>query len=150
MGLRPKRPCSAPSCPNLLDAGEASQLCASCRGTYDEQRGSSSVRGYDGRFGRLRIICLVRDRWRCQKCDWEPDIVRLSREYELPDLPPAEKVLEELRNRAVDGERHLQVDHVIPISQAPELRLELGNLQVLCDACHRTKTLAENRGVVWE
>jgi 5-methylcytosine-specific restriction protein A len=32
------------------------------------------------------------------------------------------------------------VDHIVPIAEAPELRLEPGNLQTLCVDCHAIKT----------
>ena len=35
------------------------------------------------------------------------------------------------------------VDHIVPISQAPDLRLVRSNLQALCHACHTRKTRAE-------
>jgi len=37
------------------------------------------------------------------------------------------------------------VDHLLPIKQAPELRLDLNNLQSLCRSCHRRKTEQDNR-----
>lgn len=36
------------------------------------------------------------------------------------------------------------VDHIVPISERPELRLDRDNLQPLCDTCHRQKTAKEN------
>ena len=39
---------------------------------------------------------------------------------------------------AVDVEVH--VDHIKPISKAPELKLEINNLQVLCRACNMGKS----------
>lgn len=35
------------------------------------------------------------------------------------------------------------VDHIVPISQAPDLRLVRSNLQALCASCHTRKTRAE-------
>jgi 5-methylcytosine-specific restriction protein A len=35
------------------------------------------------------------------------------------------------------------VDHIIPVTTAPELRLVRSNLQALCHACHTRKTRAE-------
>ena len=37
------------------------------------------------------------------------------------------------------------VDHIIPISQAPDLRLVRSNLQALCASCHARKTQAESK-----
>jgi 5-methylcytosine-specific restriction endonuclease McrA len=60
------------------------------------------------------------------------------------DAPPVEVVLDELRRAKLAGERHLHADHVLPIADRPELRLDLGNMQTLCDTCHKRKTLKEN------
>lgn len=37
----------------------------------------------------------------------------------------------------------LEVHHVIPVRQAPELAYSLGNTKTLCTACHLQYTLAE-------
>ena len=37
----------------------------------------------------------------------------------------------------------LEVDHVRPIREAPELSYDLANLQTLCPACHTRKTRVE-------
>ena len=60
------------------------------------------------------------------------------------DAPPAEVVLDELRRAKLAGERHLHADHVLPIATHPSLRLDLENVQTLCDWCHRRKTMKEN------
>ena len=39
---------------------------------------------------------------------------------------------------------NLEVDHIIPIVEAPELCLDLNNLQVLCKKHHSEKTAKEN------
>jgi 5-methylcytosine-specific restriction enzyme A len=39
---------------------------------------------------------------------------------------------------------NLEVDHIIPIVEAPELCLDLNNLQVLCKQHHSEKTAKEN------
>ena len=64
------------------------------------------------------------------------------RRFELGD-PPAEKVLDELRQRLKRGERHLHADHEIPIAVRSDLRLELDNLRTRCDRCHNRKTRLE-------
>ena len=38
-----------------------------------------------------------------------------------------------------------QVDHIIPVSQQPELKLVYENLQSLCETCHSKKTREENK-----
>jgi 5-methylcytosine-specific restriction endonuclease McrA len=35
------------------------------------------------------------------------------------------------------------VDHIIPLSQRPDLRLDRTNLQALCSRCHSLKTQAD-------
>lgn len=37
----------------------------------------------------------------------------------------------------------LEVDHVKPVRDAPELSFDLGNLQCLCPSCHTRKTRIE-------
>lgn len=37
------------------------------------------------------------------------------------------------------------VDHIIDIKDRPELRLDLTNLQPLCDRCHSRKTALSNK-----
>ena len=42
------------------------------------------------------------------------------------------------------GARHgLEVDHIIPVRDAPERAYDLTNLQTLCRACHSRKTRIE-------
>lgn len=71
----------------------------------------------------------------------------MVRDCRLADIeaPPAEVVLEELRRAKVAGERHLHADHVVPIEGRNDpRRLDLDNMQTLCDTCHRRKTMKEN------
>ena len=103
-------------------------------------------RGYDVYHRRLRVLCFIRDGWRCVDCGWEPDIVRLCRENGL-DLPPTWRILRELRDRFADGLTHLHADHQIPIAERPDLRLDLDNLRTRCDRCHRAKTMRESVAV---
>ena len=42
---------------------------------------------------------------------------------------------------ATYGHEHIEVDHVIPLSQGGTDTA--GNLQLLCGPCHRAKTVAE-------
>ena len=39
-----------------------------------------------------------------------------------------------------------EVDHKIPISERPELRLDPANLQAMCKSCHSRKTASEDGG----
>lgn len=97
------------------------------------------MRGYDGDHRRLRLLCFERDGWRCVDCGWEPEIVALYRQHE-PALPSTDRILAELTANYRQGERHLQADHQIPITDRPDLRLSLENLRTRCDECHRKKT----------
>jgi 5-methylcytosine-specific restriction endonuclease McrA len=90
----------------------------------------------------VRLACFIRDGWRCVECGFEPDIVRMAREAGVA-MPPANRVLEELRLRFGDGRKHLHADHQIPIEQAPELRLDLRNLRTRCNVCNVSR---RNRG----
>ena len=39
----------------------------------------------------------------------------------------------------------MEVDHIIPKSECPELTFDLNNLMTLCPNCHRRKTIAEHK-----
>jgi 5-methylcytosine-specific restriction endonuclease McrA len=69
--------------------------------------------------------------------------MRFYREVGL-GVPPARRILAELRGAFARGERHLHADHVIPIRKEPDLRLSLDNLATRCDRCHRAKTARES------
>jgi 5-methylcytosine-specific restriction endonuclease McrA len=88
------------------------------------------------------VQCFLRDEWRCRECGWEPEIVSQFRLAGL-GLPDPDVVLDELRRAFLCGNRHLHADHVVPIESDASQRLDLGNLQTLCDLCHRRKTQAE-------
>ena len=145
MPMLPQRACSEPMCGGLATPG-SSRCPKHTRATqrfHDDQRGSRIERGYDAADERLRIQCFQRDEGRCRSCGWEPDVIRECRLAGV-DAPPVEVVLDELRRAKLAGERHLHADHVLPIADRPELRLDLGNMQTLCDTCHKRKTLKEN------
>lgn len=108
----------------------------------DKQRKSPLARGYDEQHRRLRILAFQRDAWGCVDCGWRPAIVKDFEQYELGD-PPLEEVLEELRRAKNSGGRHLHADHVIPIEERPDLRLDLDNYATRCDLCHSAKTMRE-------
>ncbi len=61
------------------------------------------------------------------------------------EAPPADVVLEELRRAKNAGGGHLHADHIVPIEGRNDpRRLDLDNMQTLCDVCHRRKTFKEN------
>ena len=145
MPMLPQRTCSEPMCGGLATPG-SSRCPKHMRATqrfHDDQRGSRIERGYDAAHERLRIQCFQRDEWRCRGCGWEPDVVRDCRLAGI-EAPPAEVVLEELRRANVAGERHIHADHTVPIEGRNDpQRLDLDNVQTLCDTCHRRKTMKE-------
>jgi 5-methylcytosine-specific restriction endonuclease McrA len=135
------RPCTVPGCGELVTSGKCGQHAA----IADRARGSSTVRGYDAAFRKLRVLCFERDGWRCVDCGWEPDSVRILREAGM-SRPPIAVLLEELRVAFRAGRRHLHADHEIPVVQRPELRLSLDNLRTRCNKCHSAKTVREDGG----
>lgn len=145
MSCLPKHQCVTPGCPELVDHG--SPRCPThqraCYRQNDERRIGSAERGYDAAHRRLRVLCFIRDEWRCVDCGWEPNLVTDFRQFDLGP-PPVEQVLAELRERFSQGEKHLHADHQIPIHDRPDLRLSLDNLKTRCDACHRAKTMRES------
>jgi 5-methylcytosine-specific restriction endonuclease McrA len=109
----------------------------------DARTGTSAERGYDADHRRLRVLCFIRDEWRCVDCGWEPNVVNDFRRFELG--PPAvAQVLAELRERFSQGEKQLHADHQIPIEVRPDLRLSLDNLRIRCNGCHSAKTMRES------
>jgi hypothetical protein len=134
MPFAPLRPCSFPLCPKFSPCPVHSR---NHRG-----RGTTTQQGYGAAHQRLRIQCFERDGWKCRACGWEPDTVIDYRRFEI-GKPPAAEVLEELRKRHNDRQRHLHADHVIPVEIRSDLRTELSNMQTLCDLCHGGKTNRE-------
>ena len=119
MHTLPKRPCSAPGCPELVSGTSRCPKHQKARQRqHDERRGSPSKRGYDAAWRGLRKLKLLADPF-CQICT------------HCADKPLCEHVATE-------------VDHIIPIAERPDLRLEWSNLQSACRACHSAKTMRES------
>jgi 5-methylcytosine-specific restriction protein A len=112
----PKRPCSVYPCAGLADYRGK---CRVHSRIVEQRRGSSSARGYDSTWRKLRAMKLAADPL-CQ--------IRTHCKGMLPDSVAVE------------------VDHIVPIARAPGLRLRWDNLQSACRACHQAKTWAENQG----
>lgn len=110
------RPCRRPGCPNLTREG---RYCAEHRRErqedYEANRPSSSARGYDARWQRLRKMVLARD----PLCS---DPFGVHGDTAVP---------------ATD------VDHIVPRSQGGTD--DESNLQTLCHACHSRKTVQDGR-----
>lgn len=121
-------------------------FCTECQTAkqqrIDSNRPSSSKRGYDGQWAKIRIQAFLRDEWRCVDCGWQPDIVTLM--HEAGSEASTADVLEELRRRYHTNEKHLHADHRLTIEARPDLRLELSNIQTLCSSCHARKTMRES------
>jgi 5-methylcytosine-specific restriction enzyme A len=119
MTHRPKRPCSRPGCSALVDVG--TQYCDAHRKVkqqaQDSHRGTSSSRGYDADWRRLRETHLSNNPL-CVKC--------------------------KARGFIVAG---TDVDHIIAFDGKDDpLRLDPTNLQTLCKSCHSKKTIQEDGG----
>jgi hypothetical protein len=143
----PGRVCSTPGCGKLRTIGSLCEGCERTRQTLIDsyRRGSTTERGYDTDHRRMRILAFQRDSWRCVDCGWQPQIIVDSEQYELGD-PPLEEVLGFLRQAFNRGDRHLHGDHVIPIENRPDLRLDLDNYATRCNLCHSAKTMRELKG----
>jgi 5-methylcytosine-specific restriction endonuclease McrA len=116
------------------------------RAATDAVRGTSTERGYDASWRRIRLSALRRDAYRCVQCGWIPDVVATYDHIGIDVLPEEALILDELRRRKLANKRHLHVDHIETVESKPELRLTLGNLQVLCSRCHSHKTAKEDGG----
>jgi len=82
----------------------------------DENRPNAYQRGYvDSKHFAWRQAVLLRDNWQCQDC-----------------------------GRICGNKREAHADHIIPVSQRPDLRHEVSNGQCLCHSCHSRKTCAES------
>src|SRR5438105_4299959 len=93
------QPCSQPGCRALVQSGRCEQHRVQQQRAYAEQRGSSTERGYDGAWRKVRAVKLARNPL-CEDC------------YDIG------------RVRVADD-----VHHVRKVSERPELRLYLSNLR---------------------
>lgn len=138
ISVAPLRLCSTAGCTSLTSSGK----CPKCSQASSQQRGKTVERGYDGDHKRLRVDCFERDGWKCRDCGWEPEIVADYRFVGL-GMAPTDRVLEQLARNFNRGEKHLHADHILRIEDRPDLRLDLNNLQTLCNECHSRKTRRE-------
>lgn len=109
MPYAPKRPCRYPGCPNLCETGA---YCEDHRKEWSPEtlRGSSSARGYDGRWRAARKLFLRKNPL-CARC------------MERGVLTPA-----------------TVVDHIRPHRGDQQLFWDESNWQPLCKDCHDLKT----------
>lgn len=117
MAIRAKSGCRQSSCPVLLDvAGYCDKHVRQLRSQSDARRGSSTERGYNGRWQKARATWLRRHPL-CAVCD------------EAGRVVPA-----------------LVVDHKVPHRGDQSLFWDTSNWQSLCKPCHDTKTAREDGG----
>lgn len=112
----PLRPCAAPGCRALVKAGRCEAHRKQRWQQQDERRGTSTERGYDATWRKLRLWFLQRNPL-CAECSKRGRI-----------RPAAE------------------VHHIRTIAEAPELRLDPDNLMALCKPCHSSITLRDSVG----
>lgn len=119
MSVRCKKMCAVPGCPELT----LGRWCYAhtknkhISRSYDDRRGSSSARGYDSRWQKLRLVALRRDNFMCQEC--------LKQDRPVPAQ---------------------EVHHIIGIDVDPSMRLDLDNIISLCAPCHKLIT-ENNQGI---
>lgn len=120
MPTRSRKLCSATGCSQLTSERwcEEHKSKPLVSRSYDTHRGSSSKRGYDAAWKKIRVLALMRDNYLCQHCLKKDDLIQAT-----------------------------DVDHIIPISEDPEKRLELDNLQSLCKYHHDLKTYLHDGGL---
>jgi len=136
------RPCATPGCSELVSSGRCAKHTVDHRQRYEQHRGTTAERGYDADHKRLRLQCFIRDGWACQSCGWTLPMMTVLREARVP-LPAPSVMLDALAKEFAAGRRHLHADHRLTIAEHPELRLDLDNLQTLCNQCHSRKTQCE-------
>ena len=108
--------CGCRGCPNTTRDRYCAEHAPWAAKYYDQRRGSTTERGYDGDWKRLAEQRRQIDAELCQSC------------LALGRLSPSPLV-----------------DHIVPIHIRPDWRLELGNTQVLCRDCHTRKTSEDMR-----
>jgi 5-methylcytosine-specific restriction protein A len=107
MPVAPPKPCTSPGCGAFA---LANGRCAAHNRQAERRRGTSTERGYDATWRRLRLIVLAEEPL-CRRC-LERGLIVASRE----------------------------VDHIIPIGRRPDLRVVRSNLRGLCKPCHSAIT----------
>lgn len=114
MPVAPLKPCAWPGCGALT----AARHCERHAREYDRRRGSSTARGYDRAWQRVRALKLQLDPLcECDECRAAGRI-----------LPAT------------------VVDHVRSIEEAPHLRLDFANLRSMAKECHDART-ARDQGI---
>lgn len=115
--MKPQRKCNHRSCRTLIPYDE--RYCDEHRGVtnkiYDRRRDKQYKDFYNSTAWRkVRYQAMLRDEWLCVMC--------------------------------LDGGIYKQAiigDHIIPVRQDWDKRLDIDNIQALCHECHNTKTAQE-------
>lgn len=119
MPWKPKHSCTFPGCTTLVESGQSRcpMHTHALRTQYDKRRGTSTERGYNARWRRLR--------------QWFLNTYPLCAECRRHGILTAATV----------------VDHITPHKGDPALLYEQSNLQSLCTECHNRKTATEDGGL---
>lgn len=116
MPNRPKKPCSYPNCPALVETGKSycNDHDKKQRQAYDRHRGTANERGYDARWRKASREFLSRaENAICAMCGLRPATL---------------------------------VDHIIPHKGDMKLFWDESNWQGACKRCHDVKTDKEDGG----
>lgn len=89
MPKRPLKPCAHPGCPALVSGDRCELHQKKAKADHDATRQSSYARGYDSRWGKIRLIKLNRDPL-CEHCGSPAVLVHHS------DENPRNNVLDNL------------------------------------------------------
>ena len=116
MPYKPATPCAHPGCPNLTGERYCDAHKQQGGVGYDDNRPSTSARGYDFRWKKARLHFLRRHPL-CAQCQAAGRI-----------------------------EPSTVVDHLTPHRGDMTLFWDEGNWQALCETCHNQKTRKETDG----
>ena len=119
MPWKPKHNCTYPGCHTLVESGQSRcpTHTIAVRAQYDARRGTSTERGYNARWRRLR--------------QWFLNSHPLCAECNRNGILTAASV----------------VDHIMPHRGDMALLYDQANLQSLCTTCHNRKTATEDGGL---
>lgn len=113
MPFKSKHPCNKPGCNQLTNSRFCAEHEKQSKAQYDAQRGSACERGYNYQWFKVRAMKLNMD-------------------------PLCERHLKQGHDVAA-----VIVHHLKPIETHPELRLNIDNLQSLCNDCHELQHKSE-------